>query len=210
MVWSRMHAIGETECNQTWSLYLRGIRRERRDGGEGDTNTHKHKISYFKSMLTFLGHTKLWSCLSPDPQNLKNSCDFFIIKIIIIRIVLTHSLCWFSTHCSTHIYKHPVNFSSCGKNNFFPQVFFFLPFPTLVPDQVSNWTDNSSILSDLAGDRHNHLTRKWFPLQGELAQSFKKFYVRTLYKNKIERRKRRKQNKNRPTIYHKVITLSIY
>ena len=41
------------------------------------------------------------------------------------------------------------------------------------------------------------LLEKWFPLQGELAQSFKKFYVRTLVKNKIERRKRR-QNKNRP------------
>ena len=44
-----------------------------------------------------------------------------------------------------------------------------------------------------------YILEKWFPLQGELAQSFKKFYVRTLYKNKIERRKRRRQNKNRPT-----------
>ena len=36
------------------------------------------------------------------------------------------------------------------------------------------------------------------PLQGELAQSLKKFCVRTLgFKNKIERGKRR-QNKNRP------------
>ena len=39
---------------------------------------------------------------------------------------------------------------------------------------------------------------QWFPLQGELAQSFKKFYVHTLVKNKIERRKRRRQKKNRP------------
>ena len=40
---------------------------------------------------------------------------------------------------------------------------------------------------------------KWFPLQGELAQTLKKFYVYTLgFKNKIERRKRKRQNNNRP------------
>ena len=43
----------------------------------------------------------------------------------------------------------------------------------------------------------HYLLEKWFPLQGELAQSFKKFYVHTLG-FKIERRKRRRQNNNRP------------
>ena len=47
-------------------------------------------------------------------------------------------------------------------------------------------------------EQNQSLLEKWFPLQGELAQSFKKFYVRRLVKNKIERRKRRRQNKNRP------------
>ena len=37
-------------------------------------------------------------------------------------------------------------------------------------------------------------TRKMVPITGELGQ----FYIRTLYKNKIEWRKRRRQNKNRP------------
>ena len=42
------------------------------------------------------------------------------------------------------------------------------------------------------------LLEKWFPLQGERAQSLKVFNVRILgFKNKIEMRKRR-QNNNRP------------
>ena len=34
----KKYAIGETECNETWSLYQDKelIRRERRDGGEGE------------------------------------------------------------------------------------------------------------------------------------------------------------------------------
>ena len=55
-----------------------------------------------------------------------------------------------------------------------------------------------------------NILEKWFPLQGELAKSFYKFYVCTLVKNKIERGERRRQNKNRPINYHKVITLSTY
>ena len=32
------------------------------------TNTHKHRTSYFKSTLTFLGPAKLWKCLSTASQ----------------------------------------------------------------------------------------------------------------------------------------------
>ena len=32
--------------------------------GMPHTNTHKHKTSYFKSTLTFMGPTKRWKCLS--------------------------------------------------------------------------------------------------------------------------------------------------
>ena len=40
---------------------------------------------------------------------------------------------------------------------------------------------------------------KWFPLQGELAKSLKKFYVRTLgFKKQNRKKKERRQNKNRP------------
>ena len=34
-----------------------------------NTNTHKHRTSYFKSTLTFLGPGKLWKCLSAAQQN---------------------------------------------------------------------------------------------------------------------------------------------
>ena len=35
------------------------------------TNTHKHKTSYFKSTLTFLGPAKLWKCFSAARQKLE-------------------------------------------------------------------------------------------------------------------------------------------
>ena len=46
--------------------------------------------------------------------------------------------------------------------------------------------------------RYMYILEKWFPLQGERAQSLKVFNVYMLgFKNKIEMRKRR-QNNNRP------------
>ena len=47
------------------------------------TNTHKHRTSYFKSTLTFLGPAKRWKSISADRQNWE--CLRFIIMIIIIR-----------------------------------------------------------------------------------------------------------------------------
>ena len=41
-------------------------------------------------------------------------------------------------------------------------------------------------------------TRKMVPITGRASSVLLKVYVRTLVKNKIERRKRRRQNKNRP------------
>ena len=47
------------------------------------TNTHKHRISYFKSTLTFLGPAKCWKCLSAARKKPGNSSDFYNIIVII-------------------------------------------------------------------------------------------------------------------------------
>ena len=71
-----------------------------------NTNTHKHRTSYFKSTLTFLGPGKLWKCLSAAQQNPE------ILAVLHNPRVRQHSLCRVGTHCSTHQYKLPVNFST--------------------------------------------------------------------------------------------------
>ena len=53
-------------------------------------NTHKHRISYFKSTPTFLGPAKFRKCLSTARQKPGNSCDFFIINIK--ECAVAHSL----------------------------------------------------------------------------------------------------------------------
>ena len=72
-----------------------------------------------------------------------------------------------------------------GKAPLNPSPVITEPFSCIAFDLVGPLTRTTS--------GYKCILEKWFPLQGELAQ----FYVRTLYKIKIERRKRR-QNKNRP------------
>ena len=61
------------------------------------TNTHKHRTSYFKSTLTFMGPSKRWKCLSAARQKR---------QILAIRHhnqrVRYYSLCRLGTCCSTH------------------------------------------------------------------------------------------------------------
>ena len=54
--------------------------------GRPYTNTHKHRTSYFKSTVTFMGPAKRWKCLSTARQK---------------QEIL-----------ATHQYKLPVNFST--------------------------------------------------------------------------------------------------
>ena len=50
------------------------------------TNTHKHRTSYFKSILTFMGPSKHWKCLSAARQKRQILAIFFFFIIIIIII----------------------------------------------------------------------------------------------------------------------------
>ena len=72
------------------------------------TNTHKHKISYFKSKRIFLGSPKHWKSISAARQN-RNFLHFFIINTIIIFNSFSISIRWDSsalcTQCLQNLYQ---------------------------------------------------------------------------------------------------------
>ena len=55
------------------------------------TNTHKHRISYFKSILTFLSPAKQWKSIS-IPEMLPISSSSIIIIIIIIMMMFNFKI----------------------------------------------------------------------------------------------------------------------
>ena len=55
-------------------------------------NTNKHRISYFKSALTFLGPVKRWDVHYCRPTKMGNCCNFFTLYVGLALVSLNASL----------------------------------------------------------------------------------------------------------------------